>query len=373
MTSRDRPRIAVDLRALVDRPTGIGLFTLSMLEALASRDRYQYVGMAQAPVVEPERLRAAGISLEIQASPLGLLWQQWRLPRRLSVGDVDLLWSPLLTLPLRLPVPGVVTVHDLTPLLYPEAHRIKVRLSVLPFLSPTLERARCIAVDSEATADDLRFHFPSSADRLRVVYPGIDPVFKPARPEKVEELRQELGCPEGYVVFAGTLEPRKNLETLLDAWQLLRSADPDTPPLVIAGPYGWHSRRLVTRIRHLTARGLRYLGHVPRERLVEVVQAARVFVYPSLYEGFGLPPAEAMACGVPTVVSDRSSLPEVVGDAGLTVDPLDAADLAESIARILESAELAEDLAARGIERSRRFSWPRSAELMEELFAEALQ
>ncbi len=373
MTSIDRPRIAVDLRALVGRPSGIGYLTLSLLEALGSSARARYVGMAQRPVAEEQRLRQAGVALEAHGAPLGLWWQQWQLPRRLAVGDIDLLWSPLLTLPLRLPVPGVVTVHDLTPLLFPETHRLKVRLSVLPFLRPTLERARRIAVDSEATAADLRTHFPSCAERLRVVYPGIDAAFRPAPKEQVEATRKAVGCPDGYLLFAGTLEPRKNVAMLLDAWEGLRSAESGTPPLLIVGPYGWRSRRLLGRMRRLSSRGLHYLGHVARERLVELVQAARVFVYPSLYEGFGLPPAEAMACGVPTIVSNRSSLPEVVGDAGLLVDPDDAADLARGLSSLFDSPGLAQRLGERGVERSRRFSWERSAELMDQLFDEALE
>ena len=251
MSPLERPRIAVDLRALVGRPTGIGFLTLSLLEALADNGRARYFGMAQAPVVEAERLRRAGVSLEQHPAPLGLLWQQWRLPRRLASGDFDLLWSPLLTLPLRLPIPGVVTVHDLTPMLYPEAHRLKIRLSVLPFLAPTLERARRIAVDSKATADDLRFHFPASVDRLRVVYPGIDPIFRPLAQDEVQATRQEMGCPDGYLLFAGTLEPRKNVGSIIEAWQALRDDNPTTPPLVIAGPYGWHSRKLLTRMQQL--------------------------------------------------------------------------------------------------------------------------
>lgn len=372
MTGPSVPTVGVDLRALVANPSGVGFMTLALLRRLAERGRARYLGLAHRPTVADSELAAAGIDLEHQPAPYGVLWQQLRLPRRLRRGDIDLFWSPLMTLPMRMPLPAVVTIHDLTPLLHPQTHRLKVRLSVLPFLRSTLEQARLVAVDSEATAQDLRTHYPASGQKLRVVHPGVDPEFHPAPPADIDRVRRELGCPQGYLLYAGTLEPRKNLGLLLDAWEALRRDDADTPPLVIVGPYGWRSCHLLDRIERLAADGLHYLGRLPRERQVEVVQAASIFVYPSLYEGFGLPPAEAMACGLPVVVSDRSSLPEVVGDAGLQVDPESAGDLASAIRRLLDEPTLARDLGEKAQDRSRRFDWEVSAQQMEEILLEAL-
>src|SRR3954447_15783035 len=203
--------IAVDLRALVPAPTGIGVYTRSLLLALAARGTMKYLGMAHRPPREAGELAAAGIALESQEAPLGILWQQMRLPARLRRGDVDLFWSPLITLPLRCPVPAVATVHDLTALLFPEAHTLKVRWSLLPFLRPSFERARRLVTISESTARDLAFHFPQCAEKIRVVYPGIDPEFRPGEPAEIAATRRELGAPAGYVLYAGTLEPRKNV------------------------------------------------------------------------------------------------------------------------------------------------------------------
>lgn len=365
--------VAVDLRALVPAPTGIGVYTRSLLLALAARGTTRYLGLAHRPLLDGHELTAAGIHLEHERAPLGVVWQQLSLPRRLARGDAELFWSPLMTLPMRSPLPGVVTIHDLTALLYPETHRLKVRWSLLPFLERSLVAARRIVSVSEATARDLRFHFPSVARKIRVIHHGVDPEFLPADPEGVAAVREELGCSEGYVLYAGTLEPRKNLRPLLDAWEKLRRERPDEiPPLVLVGPYGWHSRNLLRRMEQLREIGLVALGRVEREKLVRVFQGARVFVYPSLYEGFGLPPAEAMACGVPTVVSDASSLPEVVGEAGIKVEPGDSGGLADAIERILTNPELAADLAGRGLERVRHFRWERAAAEMEEVFGEAV-
>ncbi len=372
--SPDRsPLVAADLRALVPEATGIGVYTRSLLLALAARARLRYVGMAHRPVSVAAELAAAGIASEAHGGPFGVAWQQLLLPRRLARGDIDLLWSPLFTLPLRCPVPAVVTAHDLTAVLFPELHRTKVRWSLLPFLRRSLETARRVIAISESTAADLRTHFPQVRERVRVIHPGIDPGFRPGAPEAIAATRQALGAPEGYLLYAGTLEPRKGLHALLDAWEALRAGDRRAPPLVLAGPYGWRSRDLVRRIERLRPAGALPLGRLPRARLVEVFQAARAFVYPSLYEGFGFPPAEALACGVPVVATRSSSLPEVVGDAGLLVEPGDAPALAAAIARLLADPGLAAGLAARGPAQAGRFRWDRCAERTEAVFQEALE
>jgi glycosyltransferase involved in cell wall biosynthesis len=383
-----RPRVAIDLRALVPLPTGIGVYSRSLAIALARRGGMRYLGVAHRPPRGAGELAAAGIDLEAQRAPLGVVWQQLLLPRRLRRGDIDLLWSPLLTLPLDCPVPAVATVHDLTVLLMPEAHRAKVRLSLLPFLAASLRSARRLVTLSRATADDIAFHYPGSAAKVRVVYPGVDEEFRPGAAEEIAATREALGAPRGYLLYAGTLEPRKNLGALLDAWESLAADDPDFPPLVLAGPYGWGSRALAARIARLAARDARgtdepppsavparrllALGHLDRARLVRIFQAASLFVYPSLYEGFGLPPAEALACGVPAVALDTSSLPEVVGDAGLLVAPGDTAALAAALGRLVADPGLTAELAGRAPAQAARFRWPRAAAETEDVFREAL-
>ncbi len=368
----ESPTVAVDLRALVPAATGIGVYTRSLLLGLAARGGLRYLGMAHRPPREARELEAAGIGIETQETPLGVLWQQLRLPRRLAKGDIDLFWSPLITLPVRCPVPAVATVHDLTALLMPEMHTLKVRWSLLPFLRLSFERARRLVTISKATADDLAFHFPQCREKIRVVYPGIDPEFTPGEPAGIAATRAELGAPEGYILFVGTLEPRKNVGVLVDAWEMLRTENPRLPPLVLAGPEGWGSERLARRIQALAPMGVKSLGRVDRARLVRLFQAARVFVYPSLYEGFGFPAAEALACGVPVVASSSSSLPEVVGDAGLLADPGDAGALAMKIASILDNPGREAELRARGPAQAARFRWDRAAAEMEEVFFEAL-
>ena len=367
-----KPRLAVDLRAALDAPTGIGVYTRQLLQALAARGRFDLLALAHRPPSRDGWLDEHGIAFEAQPAPWGVVWQQLRLPRRLDRGDVDLFWSPLQTLPLTIGVPAVVTVHDLTTLIYPETHRLKVRLTQVPFLGKSLARAHRIVADSQATADDIRRFFPEAAARVRVVHAGVEPRFAPAAPDAVAAIRRELGCPDGYVLYAGTLEPRKNVDLLVDAWEALRDEAPETVPLVVAGGYGWKSRRLLARLEALRGDGVQTLGRVDEDRLLRLVQGCSCFVYPSLYEGFGLPVAEALACGVPVVASNASSLPEVAGGAALLVDPHDPADLLAALRSVLGDRALAADLAARGPRQAARFSWQRSAEQLEASLLEAI-
>ena len=352
--------------------SGIGRFTVSLVAELGRSDDFRYLGMAHRAFADLKE-ELPDLEFETQPAPLGAIWQQLRLPKRLAQGDVDLFWSPLFTLPLRSRLPAVVTVHDLTAVLFPETHRRKVRWSIQPLLEPTLNVARRILADSRSTADDLRFHFPSCAERVEVVYPGVDPEFRPAEQEEVAAIREELDCPSGYLLYAGVLEPRKNLDALLDAWEVLRDDQPGTPPLVLAGPIGWRTSALERRLGLLEPRGLRVLGRLDRPRLVQVMQGASVFVYPSLYEGFGLPVAEAMACGVPVVTSQTSSLPEVVGEAGLLIDPHDSGAIASAIRSLIDEPAHAAELMYAGLEQVRQFTWDRAARQMEHVFRRALE
>ncbi|MDY7093146.1 MAG: glycosyltransferase family 1 protein [Acidobacteriota bacterium] len=361
------PTVAVDLRALVPEATGIGVYTRSLLEALVARGGARYLGLSHAPPRDPQALEGAGVPFEVQSAPLGVLWQQIRLPRRLRQGDVDVFWSPLHTLPWRTPVPSVITVHDLTVWLYPEAHTRKVRLSQRPFFRRSLQQAEAVICVSQATADDLQRFFPDVARRVEVVLSGVDPFFHPAEEEEIAAIRHDLGCPDGYLLYVGTLEPRKNLDLLLTVWERLRRDDENTPPLLLVGSSGWHSGPLRQRIAQLEPLGLRHLGHLDRLGLRRAYQGARAFLYPSFYEGFGLPPLEAMACGVPVAVSNVSSLPEVVENAGLLLPPQDIDAWATAIRRLLDEEALAQDLRHRGLQRAATLTWQRTAETMEQI------
>lgn len=366
------PRAAVDIRSLVGTPTGLARFVAELLSRLLERHEFRWLGMAHREPRDGDAWRRRGLQICSDAAPLGVLWQQWHLPRRLRSEEVDLFWSPLFTLPPRLHVPAVISVHDLTAVLYPETHRLKTRLSLLPFLERSLVRADRVVTSAETIARQLAFHFPAAAGKIAVVPHGVGPEFRPAPADEIERLRHELETPNGYLLYVGTLEPRKNLHLLLDAWEAAAQDEPELPPLLLAGPYGWHSRLLLRRLRELRPRGVRALGEQTPERLVQLYQAARLFLYPSVTEGFGLPPLEAMACGVPTLVASASPLPEVTGDGALHLDPLRAAEWKGAILRLVSDPDAADALARQGRVRAADFTWERSAAAMSALFRELL-
>ena len=255
-------------------------------------------------------------------------------------------------------LPGVATVHDLTPLLFPEWHSRKNRLGFTPFIGATVRRARRIAAVSEATRRDLVAAFPDAAKKTAVVHNGIEPEAPGAGGAAPHEGRP-------YVLYVGTLEPRKNVLRLVAAMESIWDRRPDFPDLVLAGGDGWGLggfAKGVARSRHAARLTLaEYLGPGERARWLK---EARVFAYPSLYEGFGLPPLEAMAQGTPVVGSSSSSLPEVMGDAGLLPDPTSVPDIAAALERAHDDADFRRHAAAEGPRRAGSFTWAAAAAKM---------
>jgi len=367
------PRIAVDLRAVVRAPTGIGIYTLALLRELAAAGEFELLGLAHRPLAAAAELAEMGIPVEVHPAPLGVVWQQLVLPRRLARGDVDLFWSPLLTLPLRVGVPAVVTLHDLAVLHVPETLPLRVRWSLLPFLERSVERADRIVVGTATVAREVEAAFPVARGKVAVVPHGVDPAFRPAPPEERVRIRASLGAPDGYFVAVGTVEPRKNLGQLLDAWKIVSQELPQSAPrLLLVGPEGWRQGALLRRLGPLATAGVRRLGAVERTRLVEILQGATALVYPSVYEGFGLPVAEAIACGVPAVVAEGTSPAEVAGEAGVACAADSPDELAGALLRLLAGGEELRDLEARAHARAGDFSWPASARGHAEAFRAAL-
>lgn len=259
--------------------------------------------------------------------------------------------------------PTVLTVHDLSCFDHPEAHpaeRVRIMERDLP---GALQRADHIIVVSEATGRELCRRFGLPPERLSVTPLAADGRFRPMAVQESAPQLAELGlAPGGYVLAVGTLEPRKNLPTLFAAYAALPAALRRRFPLVVAGMQGWHCEALLQSAQQLLARGeLRLLGYVADALIPALYAGAAAFVYPSRYEGFGLPPLEAMACGVPVIAANRTSLPEVVGDAGILLDPDDVDAFRANLQRLLEDETEARQLAARGLERAASFSWARCA------------
>jgi glycosyltransferase involved in cell wall biosynthesis len=306
--------------------------------------------------------------LELQVMPFPRLWTHLRLSWEMARQPPDVLFVPAHVLPLVHPQSSVVTVHDLGYLHYPEAHRLLDRL-YLDFSTRYNARAarRVIAV-SQATKDDLVQHYGIEPDKITVVHSGYDETMQPVEDKAtIEKVKARYGIGGDYVLYVGTLQPRKNLGRLLEAYAMVRKQANDTrkgeaPCLVIAGRKGWLYDQIFRQVEEL---GLEteviFPGYVPQGDLPALLSGARLFVFPSLYEGFGLPVLEAMACGTPVLCSNVASLPEVAGEAALLVDPLDVKSIAEAMNRLLGDEELRSHLVERGYQQVRRFSWERCA------------
>jgi alpha-1,3-rhamnosyl/mannosyltransferase len=254
------------------------------------------------------------------------------------------------------------TLHDMTSWLMPELHPSANLRADRPFAS-LLRRADGIIAVSESTRSDAVRALGIPAERIMVIHSGIAEAFFSVEAGAVEEVRQRYGLARPFVLFIGTVEPRKNLDGLLDAWEAMPASIREEFDLVLAGPIGWASSKTAARVR-----SAHYLGYVPEADLAPLTSAATVFAYPSLYEGFGFPVAQAMAAGIPVITSNVSSLPEIAGDAAVLVDPRSLQELRDALVRLLTSPGLRADLAARGRLRAQRFRWETCAAQSWEFF-----
>ncbi len=373
---------------------GLSAHLLSLAEDYrgAGINRYISALLAHLPQAAPQletvafvgeaRLRHApppGVRLAYPLWPTGrqraarIAWEQLAQPVALRREGVDLVHGMAYALPLLGPAPGVVTVHDLSFRLYPGAFNRANRLYLSAITRASVRRARAVIADSANTAHDLTRLLGVPPEKVVAIPLGVDARYAPPSPQQVTEFRRRQGLPDRFILYVGTLEPRKNLPVLVRAYAQLRHADPAAPKLVLAGGAGWRYAPLFGLVEELGLKdSIVFPGYVPQADLPLWYAAAEVLAYPSLYEGFGLPPLEAMACGTPVVTSTASSLPEVVGDAGLMVSPDDPAALAHALHRLLTEADLRAEMRARGLARARQFTWQRTAEATAEVYQRVL-
>lgn len=358
------------------RGAGISRYVRNLLAALRAHGGPEqlelFLGDRRVP---PELAPCAGFRLHLSRWPTArpavrIVWEQMVLPWLARRLQLDVLHGLGYALPVASDLPAIVTVYDLSFFTHPETHTRASR-TYLRLMAPwAARRARLVMTISAHSRRDVVRWLGVPAERVRVVYPGVEPRFRPLDAATVAAFRAAQGLDGPWALFVGTLEPRKNVARLLEALALVRKRGLPAR-LLIAGAPGWGPDRLRERCAALgLAEAVRFVGYLPGDELPLWYNAASVFVYPSLYEGFGLPPLEAMACGTPVISSSAASLPEVVGDAGLLVEPTDVLALASALARVLTAPDLQAELRARGLERAARFSWTRAAECTLGLYRE---
>jgi glycosyltransferase involved in cell wall biosynthesis len=350
-------RVAIDAHMVGERETGNETYIVNLVRGLAALDtRTRY--LLYSP--HPESLDVCG--------PLGANFARQRvrpglaplripfgLPAQALADAVDVLHVTYVAPPV-VSAAVVATVHDISYALYPETFSARDRLLLGSLVPLTLRRAAALLTVSQHSRADIVRHYGIAPEKIHVVYQSISPTYRPLAPARVSAALARLGIAGRYLLAVGNLQPRKNLPRLIRAYASLRQSGVYTGRLVLAGRSRFRESAIFQEIR---AQGLEreivLTGYVPEEDVAALYNGADAFVYPSLYEGFGLPPLEAMACGCPVIASDTSALPEVVGDAGLLVNPTSEEALAHAIARVAGDAELRRTLVAAGEDRVRHF------------------
>lgn len=357
-------RIGVDARLTYHQPAGISRYTKRLLQALAKLDEVDDFLIFQhrkhpTPLLDRPNFRRATLF-----SPVHSRLEQALLPIELARFRLDLLHCTDFIPPLWSPQRTVITVHDLAFLHWPH-FLTQDSAAYYGQIDRAVRRAQHIIVPSESTKQDLVGLLGVAPNRVTVIYEAADPEFAPIPVEPARcEVAAKYRLPETFVLFVGTIEPRKNVDGLLRAFRNLLDRYPkEQVGLAIAGSQGWLYDDVLRLVKELKLdEAVYFLGRVPDPDLHKLYVAARCHVHPAHYEGFGLPPLEAMASGTPTIVSNTSSLPEVVGDAALLVNPEDWEELAVAMHRLLTDDQLHQTLREKGLRRAAGFSWELTAE-----------
>ncbi len=363
-------RICIDVSPAVHHKAGLGRYAQDLTAALVAcdaRNKYSaFYNEPQTAQITPPLDRLPQVTMNRTTKPWRMSVLLSYLLRRSQDGvapNVDIFHATDHLLPRFVRTGTVFTLHDLAFRAYPETHTLLNRSFLSAAMPHFLRAADAIIAVSEFTKKDAVRLYGVPDDKITVIAEGVHPRFRPPQPEQVAAVRRKYGLPARSILYLGTIEPRKNLNILLDAYASLRKKPGmEDVRLVMVGKKGW---LFAPFFEHLHALGLEdqviFPGFVSDDDLPALYGAADVFVYPSLFEGFGLPVLEAMACGAPVVCSNASSLPEVAGDAALLVAPHDAAGLLGAIERLLGDADLRTRLTGLGTAQASRFTWQEAA------------
>jgi glycosyltransferase involved in cell wall biosynthesis len=355
-------RTGIDARLLHYQAGGISQYTRQLVEALVALDHdtdYRVLRMHQdaRPVAHAPNLTHVGCW-----TPCHHRFERWTLSAEIARLRLDVLHATDFIPPAFGYRHAVITVHDLNFLHFPELLTPDSRSYYVRQIGWAVRRARRIIAVSQATRHDLLERLGVDADKIDVVYEAAENLFRPRSAEDHAPVLARYRLTPGYLLFVGTLEPRKNLPMLLQAYARLRARRPDTPPLVLAGRKGWLFQEIFsTAVRLDLVRHVRFVDSPRREDLPALYSGAGALALISLYEGFGLPVLEAMQCGTPVVISTRPALPEIAGDAALQADPRNPDEISAALERALGDEALRADLRARGLARAAQFSWAQAA------------
>ncbi len=334
--------------------------------ALVGQTEHQFTAFVHAAGLQAPGVALVRSRLPLERPEARIIWEQGVLPLELARRKAQVVHGLVNVLPLATPVPGVVTVHDLSFVRTPQTLPPLKRAYLARLCAASVRRARAVIAVSRQTADDVAHYFGVPRGKLRVIHNGVAPEFAPEPRAAQAQFRAAKGLPARYLLYLGTLEPRKNLELLVRAFGRWRASAPAAAAdvkLVLAGGKGWYYDTIFTEVSSLGLSGaVIFPGFIPSAELGDWYRGATAFVYPSRFEGFGLPVLEAMACGTPVICSDAASLREVAGAAALAVPAEDEHAWANAIHLLCDQPALAAALRVRGLEQAAKFSWQQSAQ-----------
>jgi glycosyltransferase involved in cell wall biosynthesis len=378
--------IAIDGRTIVQSRTGVGVYAQRLVRSLLQIDpdnEYTLFLVEDDASLAGANLKKVMITGYTRIGP-NRFWENFLLPPYLKKHKVDVYFSPAYVLPIlrrsrnrSSPADGtkfVVTIHDLVAFIYPKTFTLKMRLWQRLFVGNAVRVADRILADSEATKRDILKFFDLPPESITVVHLPVGEQFHRIHdPDVLADIRRRHHLPDEFILYVGTLEPRKNVARLAKAYSLLSNEIRDRYSLVLAGAAGWFSTDIIREIEALRMGDrIRMIGYVDQQTLPGLYSLASLFAYISVYEGFGAPPLEAMACGTPVISSNSSSLPEAVGDAGVLVDPYNVDEIAAHLQRLLTDDSLRIGLSNAGLERVKRFDGATKAREVLGIFEEVL-
>jgi glycosyltransferase involved in cell wall biosynthesis len=374
-------RIGLDGFPLLMPRTGIGHYTFELARALAlvsPADDFKLISpFPFDPAIEEELARDSPPNLRGLHPQQSLLHRRWwaiGLPLYLRQARLNLFHGTNYEIPLWGRQPAIATIHDLSILLHADKHEEHLARRARRRLPLMARKASKIITATESVKREICAHLNVHPDKIAVTPYAPRSSFRPVPPEETREMRRRLGVEDEFILFVGTIEPRKNLLTLVRALTEIVRHTGARPQLVIAGREGWHTKELYSFIETAGIRErLLFTGYVSEEDLRALYSSCRVAIYPSLYEGFGLPPLEAMACGAPVITSDIQTILETVGEAARAVSPTDVQGLARAILEVIENEAERSRLSRAGSERAAEFSWEKTARLTLEVYREVLR
>jgi glycosyltransferase involved in cell wall biosynthesis len=355
------------------RNAGISVYIASLLEQFGADDYGIRVQVHLGRGVSLDTASVPSVRAKMSTRRPGgrILWEQVVLPVLATRSRADVVHAPAFVAPFFAPCPQVVTVHDLSFLRYPAMLRAGNRLYLRTFTGPSCRRAAAVIAVSNFTAQEVTRLLGVPAERVTVIHHGVAPRFRPLPADAVADFRKRQGLPDHFVLFLGTLEPRKNLVRLIRAFALMR--DPDLH-LVLAGAQGWFYQDILQEVeRSDVSDRVHFPGFVPATDQALWYNAADVFAYVSVYEGFGMPVLESLACGTPAVASSTTSLPEAGGEGAVLVSPDDEQEIAGALEVVLANTYLRSQLRLRGIEHAASFSWSKAASQTAQLYRQVAQ